>query len=152
MIMEKFISLGLVLIFASFSAVASNGLVKYESNYSVKETADRFEELAKSKGLTLFARVDHQKNAQSVDLELRPTEVIIFGNPKVGTPLMQCAQNVAIDLPQKVLVSQDVNNKVWLSYNNPSYLMKRHDIEGCDAVINNISGVLSGLAKASVAK
>ncbi|NOH95228.1 DUF302 domain-containing protein [Vibrio sp. 99-70-13A1] len=150
--MEKFISLGLVLIFASFSAVASNGLVKYESNYSVKETADRFEELAKSKGLTLFARVDHQKNAQSVDLELRPTEVIIFGNPKVGTPLMQCAQNVAIDLPQKVLVSQDVNNKVWLSYNNPSYLMKRHDIEGCDAVINNISGVLSGLAKASVAK
>ena len=150
--MKKIISLGAVLLSASFSVSASEGLVKYESRFSVKETADRFEEIAKSKGLTLFARIDHRKNARGVNLELRPTEVIMFGNPKVGTPLMQCAQNVAIDLPQKVMVSEDANNKVWLSYNSPNYLMKRHDIKGCDEVINKISRVLSTLSKTAVAQ
>ena len=150
--MKKIISLGIIALSASFSVAASDGLVKYESNYSVKETADRFEDIAKSKGLTLFARVDHQKNAASVNLELRPTEVIIFGNPKVGTPLMQCAQDVAIDLPQKVMVSEDDNKKVWLTYNNPTYLMERHQIQGCDEVIKKISGVLSKLSEATVAK
>ena len=87
-----------------------------------------------------------------MDLKLRPTEVIIFGNPNVGTLLMQCAQNVAIDLPQKVMVNEDENNKVWLTYNNPNYLMKRHDIKGCDEVIGKISGVLSKLSEAAVSK
>ncbi|WP_454441514.1 DUF302 domain-containing protein [Vibrio bathopelagicus] len=150
--MKRIISLGIIALSASFSVAASDGLVKYESNYSVKETADRFEDIAKSKGLTLFARVDHQKNAASVNLELRPTEVIIFGNPKVGTPLMQCAQDVAIDLPQKIMVSEDDNKKVWLTYNNPTYLMERHQIQGCDEVIKKISGVLSKLSEATVAK
>ncbi len=109
--MKRIISLGIIALSASFSVAASDGLVKYESNYSVKETADRFEDIAKSKGLTLFARVDHQKNAASVNLELRPTEVIIFGNPKVGTPFTQCAQDVAIDLPQKIMVSEDDTRK-----------------------------------------
>lgn len=150
--MNKLISLGLVLLFASFTVAASDGLVKYESPYSVKETADRFERIARSKGLTLFARIDHQKNASSAGLELRPTEVIILGNPKVGTPLMQCAQEVAIDLPQKVLITEDGEHKVWLAYNNPDYLKVRHNIKGCDAVINKISGVLSKLSEATVAK
>ncbi|MEZ8583650.1 DUF302 domain-containing protein [Vibrio cyclitrophicus] len=150
--MKKLLSLGTVLLAASFSVAASDGLIKYQSNYSVKETADRFESIAKSKGLTLFARIDHQKNASSVDLELRPTEVIIFGNPKVGTPLMQCQQDVAIDLPQKVLVTEDSNKKVWLSYNDPNYLMERHAINGCDEVIKKISGVLSKLSEATIAK
>lgn len=150
--MKKLVSLGIALLSVSLSVAASDGLVKYESHYSVKETADRFESIAKSKGLTLFARINHQKNASGVGLELRPIEVIIFGNPKVGTPLMQCAQEVAIDLPQKVLVSEDANNKVWLIYNNPHYLIKRHDIEGCDDVAKKISGVLSMLSKAAVAK
>ncbi|MFL9764882.1 DUF302 domain-containing protein [Vibrio cyclitrophicus] len=150
--MKKLLSLGAVLLAASFSVAASDGLIKYQSNYSIKETADRFESIAKSKGLTLFARIDHQKNASSVDLELRPTEVIIFGNPKVGTPLMQCQQDVAIDLPQKVLVTEDSNKKVWLSYNDPNYLMERHAINGCDEVIKKISGVLSKLSEATIAK
>ncbi|MEZ9179191.1 DUF302 domain-containing protein [Vibrio cyclitrophicus] len=150
--MKKLLSLGAVLLAASFSVAASDGLIKYQSNYSVKETADRFESIAKSKGLTLFARIDHQKNASSVDLKLRPTEVIIFGNPKVGTPLMQCQQDVAIDLPQKVLVTEDSNKKVWLSYNDPNYLMERHAINGCDEVIKKISGVLSKLSEATIAK
>ncbi|MEZ8720955.1 DUF302 domain-containing protein [Vibrio pomeroyi] len=150
--MKKLLPLCAILLSASFSVAASDGLIKYQSNYSVKETADRFEEIAKSKGLTLFARIDHQKNASNVDLELRPTEVIIFGNPKVGTPLMQCAQEVAIDLPQKVLVSEDANKKVWLSYNDPNYLLNRHAINGCDEVIKKISSVLSKLSEATIAK
>ncbi|WP_373959542.1 DUF302 domain-containing protein [Vibrio gigantis] len=150
--MKKLLPPCAILLSASFSVAASDGLIKYQSNYSVKETADRFEEIAKSKGLTLFARIDHQKNASNVDLELRPTEVIIFGNPKVGTPLMQCAQEVAIDLPQKVLVSEDANKKVWLSYNDPNYLLNRHAINGCDEVIKKISGVLSKLSEATIAK
>ncbi|RVU86674.1 DUF302 domain-containing protein [Leucothrix sargassi] len=131
---------------------SDDGLVSYESSYSVKETADRFEKIIKSKGLTLFARIDHQKNAAGVDLELRPTEVILFGNPKVGTPLMQCAQNAAIDLPQKVLISEDENKQVSLSFNDPSYIQKRHSIEGCDELVTKISGVLNNLSKAAVAK
>ena len=150
--MKKLLPLCAILLSASFSVAASDGLIKYQSNYSVKETADRFEEIAKSKGLTLFARIDHQKNASKVDLELRPTQVIIFGNPKVGTPLMQCSQEVAIDLPQKVLVTEDANKKVWLSYNDPNYLANRHAINGCDEVIKKISGVLSKLSEATVAK
>jgi uncharacterized protein (DUF302 family) len=150
--MKKQISTAVILLSASLSLFANESLVKYESNYSVKETADRFESIAKSKGLSVFARIDHQKNASSVDLALRPTEVIIFGNPKVGTPLMQCAQSVAIDLPQKVLVSEDAEHKVWLTYNNPEYLKERHAIEGCDQVINKVSGVLSALSKAAITK
>lgn len=81
--MKKLIPLALVLFCTSFSVVADDGLVKYQSHYSVKETANRFEHIIKSKGLTVFARIDHQKNAKGVNLKLRPTEVIIFGNPKV---------------------------------------------------------------------
>jgi len=150
--MKKLVSLVAIIFAVSFSVAASNGLVKYESHYSVKETADRFESIVKSKGLTLFTRINHQKNANDVGLALRPTELIIFGNPKVGTPLMQCAQNVAIDLPQKVLISEDADKKVWLSYNDPNYLMKRHKIKGCDVVIKKITGVLGKLSTAAVVK
>ncbi|MEG3766700.1 DUF302 domain-containing protein [Alteromonas sp. 14N.309.X.WAT.G.H12] len=150
--MRRRVLASIILFYSSFSMAASVGLVKTESPYSVKETADRFENIAKSKGLTVFTRIDHQKNASGVDLALRPTEVIIFGNPKVGTPLMQCTQDVAIDLPQKVLISEDDNHKVWLAYNNPEYLMERHNIKGCDAVINKISAVLGKLSSAAVSQ
>ncbi|WP_201526591.1 MULTISPECIES: DUF302 domain-containing protein [Psychrobacter] len=129
-----------------------NGLITLESHHSVKVTADRFESIAKNKGLTLFGRIDHQKNAAGVDLKLRPTEVIIFGNPKVGTPLMQSAQTVAIDLPQKVLISEDAEGVVRLTYNNPEYLKARHNIEGCDKAINNISMLISKLSTAATSK
>lgn len=150
--MIKFISLGVIMFTASFAVSAEESVIKYESSYSVKETANRFESIAESKGFTLFTRVDHQKNAASVNMDLRPTEVIIFGNPKVGTLLMQCAQDVAIDLPQKVLITEDVNQKVWLSYNNPSYLKERHNMKGCDAVIGKVSTILNKLALATIAK
>lgn len=131
---------------------AEKGLVTLQSNHSVKDTADKLASILESKGMTVFARVDHQKNAAGVNLELRPTQVIIFGNPKAGTPLMQCEQSVAIDLPQKILISEDADNKVWLSYNNPDYLKTRHDIQGCDTAIDNISKALSGISQAAIAK
>jgi uncharacterized protein (DUF302 family) len=130
----------------SFWASAEESLVTYESQYSAKETADRFASLIKDKGLTLFTRIDHQKNALNVNLELRPTEVIIFGNPKVGTSLIQCAQKSAIDLPQKVLITEDVNKRVWLSFNNPQYIKERHGLKGCDKVIKKISTLLENLS------
>lgn len=128
---------------------ANRGLLTLKSVHSVKETADRFEKLAKNKGLTVFSRIDHQKNAQNAGLALAPTEVIIFGNPKAGTPLMQCAPSVAIDLPQKVLIYKDAEQRVWLSYNDPSYLKARHDIKGCDQVLDKIAALLSQLSKAA---
>ena len=131
---------------------AKKGLVTLQSNHSVKDTADKLASIIDSKGMTVFARVDHQKNAAGVNLELRPTLVIMFGNPKAGTPLMQCEQSVAIDLPQKILISEDADDKVWLSYNNPDYLKTRHDIQGCDTAIDNISKALSGISQAAIAK
>lgn len=131
---------------------AEKGLVTLQSNHSVKDTANKLASIIESKGMTVFARVDHQKNAAGVNLELRPTQVIMFGNPKAGTPLMQCEQSVAIDLPQKILISEDADDKVWLSYNNPDYLKTRHDIQGCDTAIDNISKALSGISQAAIAK
>jgi len=143
--MKKLLPLLFLSFFITSYSHASEGLVSVESHHSVKETADRFTKILAEKGLTLFARIDHQKNAKSVDLELRETEVLIFGNPKVGTPLMQCEQQVAIDLPQKVLISKDANNTVWISYNNPEYIKQRHNIQGCDKVVKKVANVLKVL-------
>ena len=131
---------------------AKKGLVTMQSNHSVQDTADKLASIIESKGMKVFARVDHQKNAQGVDLTLRPTQVIMFGNPKAGTPLMNCEQSVAIDLPQKILISEDADKKVWLSYNNPEYLKDRHNIKGCDTQLTNIAKALDGVSKAAIAK
>lgn len=134
------------------SVDGKKGLVTLQSNHSVKDTADKLVSIIESKGMKVFARVDHQKNAQGVDLTLRPTQVIMFGNPTAGTPLMNCEQSVAIDLPQKILISEDTDKKVWLSYNNPEYLKTRHNIKGCNTEIANIAKALNGVSKAAVAK
>lgn len=147
--MKKYLLSTLFLTLFSGTAFANNGLISLESAYTVKETADRFQNIIKSKGLTLFARIDHSGNAKKANLSLAPTEVILFGNPKVGTPLMQCTPTVAIDLPQKVLVWQDAEDKVWLSYNDPAYLKQRHQMEGCEKVLTKVSAVLEKLGKAA---
>jgi len=150
--MIKFIPLGIVFLGAAFFSDAKQDLVSYHSPYTVQETANRFEAIAKSKGITIFARIDHQKNAAGINLALRPTQLIIFGNPKIGTPLMLCAQDVAIDLPQKILIKEDESSNVWLSYNNPAYLKHRHNINGCDGVLTKVTAVLKKLASATVTK
>lgn len=133
----------------SISSQAADGLTTIPSDHSVQETANRMVAIIENKGLTLFARINHAENARNVDLSIRPTELIIFGNPKVGTPLMQCAQTVAIDLPQKALIWQDETGQVWFTYNDPMHLKARHGIEDCDEVINKISNVLGKLSQAA---
>lgn len=150
--MLKTISRAIFTLVFSSSVLATESVISIESNYTVKETTDRFERILEKKGLTMFARINHSVNASNVNLELAPTEVIVFGNPRVGTPLMLCSKTVAIDLPQKALFWEDINGQVWLSYNNPEYLEERHNIKGCEQVINKISDVLGKLSKAATSK
>jgi uncharacterized protein (DUF302 family) len=130
-------------------AYADNGIISVKSSHAVKATADRLENALKQKGMTVFIRINHAAGAQKVGKKLRPTELIIFGNPKVGTPLMQCSQSTAIDLPQKALAWEDSEGTVWLSYNDPNYLVERHGITGCAEVIKKIEKALSNFAKAA---
>ena len=121
---------------------AENGLVNVKSTHDVSTTADRLETVLKAKGMKVFARIDHAKGAKSVGNELRPTELVIFGNPKIGSVLMKCAQSTGVDLPQKALIWEDENKDVWLTYNDPAYLMQRHEIGDCKEAISKVSGAL----------
>ena len=127
-----------IFLLLSSGAYADSGLVSIKSAHSVKKTADRLESALKAKGMKVFNRIDHAKGAKSVNKTLRPTELIIFGNPKIGTVLMQCKQSVGIDLPQKALVWKDSTGQVWLSYNNPNYVADRHHVKQCGEVIKKI--------------
>ena len=123
------------LLLMPIARAADNGLITMKSPHSVDVTLDRFEKAVKSKGMTVFTRIDHTAGAHKVDLELRPTKVLIFGNPKIGTLLMQSNQTAAIDLPLKLLAWEDESGQVWIAYNDPGYLVKRHNISDRDAVV-----------------
>ena len=140
---------GLALLFTITNANAAEGLISVKSPLSAKATMDKFEHLAKQKGLNIFARIDHAAGAKKVDKQLRPTEVLIFGNPKGGTPLMQCAQTIGIDLPLKALVWEDEQSQVWLSYNDPAYIAERHNAVNCPAA-KKIGKVLHTLATTTI--
>lgn len=130
-------------------AIAADGMINVLSSFTVKETADRLEKVLNEKGLTLFKRILHSEAAEKVGIELRDTELIIFGNPKAGSPLMKCQQSVAIDLPQKAIIWEDEQGQVWISYNDPQYLVKRHTITGCEKVLAKVGNILAGVAKAA---
>ena len=138
-------------VFLSAGSWSADGLIALRSPLGPKETMDRFETLAKSKGLMVFARVDHAASAAKVGKTLRPTEVLIFGNPVGGTPLMECAQTAGIDLPLKALVWQDADGQVWLGYNEPAYIAQRHGAAQC-GVVDNLKKALAGLATEATAK
>lgn len=138
----------LVLFFSS--AQAADGVIAVQSPLNAKETMNRFEELVKQKGLNVFARIDHTAGAAKIGKSLRPTEVLIFGNPQGGTPFMECAQTVGIDLPLKALVWEDASGQVWLGYNDPAFLAQRHGAAECP-VVGGLSKALSALAEATVA-
>lgn len=136
---------------AAAQANGPTGLIVKSSPYSVEETETRFKKILEAKGLNLFATVDHAQNASGAGLELRPTRVVIFGNPKVGTPLMQCQQTIAIDLPQKVLIWEDEQGQVQLAYNDPQYLGGRHRLNGCGIEsLKTISGALNNLTNGAI--
>jgi uncharacterized protein (DUF302 family) len=130
---------------------AADGLIAIKSPHNAKETMNRFEAMAKEKGLNVFARIDHAAGAAKVGKKLRPTEVLIFGNPQGGTPLMECAQSVGIDLPLKALAWEDAQGQAWLGYNDPAWIGKRHDAASCP-VVGNLTKALEGLAAAATAK
>ena len=117
----------------------SNGLISHASPYSVPETLDRLEAILRAKSITVFARIDHSGEAAKVGLTMPPTQLLIFGNPKGGTPIMLAAPLAAIDLPLKALAWQDTDGKVWLSFNDPHYLQSRYDLR--DDVLKPISGL-----------
>lgn len=130
---------------------AADGMVALKSPHNVKDTMSRLEEAVKQRGLNVFARVDHAAGAAEVGKTLRPTEVLIFGNPQGGTPFMECEQTVGIDLPLKALVWEDAGAQVWVGYNDPGYLAQRHGVSACP-VVENLRKALAGIAGAAVAR
>ncbi len=120
---------------------ALDGLISKPGKSSVAETTERFAALLKFKGITLFALIDHSGEAEKLGLKMPPTKLLIFGNPKAGTPVMLAAPTIAIDLPLKVLVWEDADGKAWVSFNDPAYLEKRHNVP--NALVKNISVVES---------
>ena len=139
------------LLSVSVLSQAADGLISVKSPHSAKQTMDRLEDTLKQRGLTVFARIDHAAGATKIGKSLRPTEVLIFGNPQGGTPFMECAQTLGIDLPLKALVWQDASGQGWLGYNDPAYLAKRHAAPDC-AVAANLSTTLAGISAAVVAQ
>ncbi len=127
-----------------------NGLTTVPSAHSAKDTIDRLESEVTSKGMAVFARIDHAAGAKQAGMALRPTELLIFGNAKAGTPLMQADQTMGIDLPLKALAWEDENHKVWLSYNEPKWLAGRHGMDGkFSEMTQRMAAALAAVAKAS---
>jgi uncharacterized protein (DUF302 family) len=143
-------ALGLALLALTVSTHAAKGLVTIESPYSAEETLDRLQSVVESHELTVFARIDHAAGAARIGASLRPTALLIFGNPRGGTPFMQCAQSVAIDLPLKALVWEDADSRVWIGYNDPAYLAARHGVEDC-RVVPNLQRALKSMTSEALA-
>jgi uncharacterized protein (DUF302 family) len=127
-------------------ASRGDGLIDIPSNHSVDETVEKLKGVLQAKGVTLFALVDHSGEAAKVDMKMRPTKLLIFGNPKGGTPVMLAAPSIAIDLPLKILIWEDAEGKVLVTYNSPAYLQNRHHLPA--ELLQNII-VVEALAKAA---
>jgi len=140
----------LALLAAVHTAFAADGLVEIRSPMSVRETMDRLEQLVEARDLTVFARIDHAAGAAKVGQTLRPTQLLIFGNPRGGTPFMQCAQSTGIDLPLKALVWEDDEGQVWIGYNDPAFIAQRHGVPDCP-VVEKLTGALQRLTTDAVA-
>ncbi len=125
----------------------NNGIVDKPGNHSVDETVEKLKGILQSKGVTLFATVDHSGEAAKVGMKMPPTKLLIFGSPKAGTPLMLATPSVAIDFPLKILIWEDAQGKVWVSYNSPSYLQERHGISA--ELMQNIAVIETLAAKAA---
>ena len=128
--------------------MAADGLITIKSSFGPEETMNRFESEVRAKGMTVFAHIDHAAGAAAVGLSLRPTDLLVFGNAKGGTPLMQSVQTIGIDLPLKALVWQDAAGVTWLSYNDPAWLAKRHGADHeAEATVSAMTAALTAVAK-----
>lgn len=139
--------LGLASILLALPLQAAEGMTDVKSHSSVASTTERLQNILEEQDMTVFNRISHSDGAKKAGLELRETELLIFGNPKAGTPLMQCQQSVAIDLPQKALIWQDEAEQVWISYNEPQYLAKRHKVTGCSEALAKVEQALEKVVK-----
>jgi len=124
-----------------------NGIIDKPTSHSVDETVEKLKGMLRDKGVTLFALIDHSGEAEKVGIKMRPTKLLIFGSPKAGTPLMLAAPSSAIDLPLKILIWEDAQGKVWVSYNSPAYLQERHNLP--QQLLPNIGAVETLAGKAA---
>jgi uncharacterized protein (DUF302 family) len=124
------------------------GMTSIQSSFGPKKTMDRLEAEIRAQGMTVFARIDHSAGTSEVGLTLAPTELIIFGNARAGTPLMQASQTAGIDLPLKALVWQDTAGKTWLSYNEPGWIVQRHSVANAEQVVSKMAAALSAISRA----
>ena len=147
--MKTFCVAMLALVLSTAAAYADDGLVKKLSARGVQTTMDSLENLVRNKGLTVFARIDHAAGAAKVGEEMLPTQLIMFGNPAMGTKLMTSQRTVGIDLPIKVLIWEEPDGRVWIAYNDPAYLAQRHGIADRDAVLDKMAGAVRGLVSAA---
>lgn len=134
------------------SLAADAGLVTSPSAHSANETVERLKSLLAQRGIQVFADIDHAAGAEKVGLSLRPTRVLIFGNPLAGTPLMQSRQTIGLDLPLRALVWEDESGKVWLTYRRPEFLASRHHVAGPDDSVKTLAAGLAALARAATAR
>ncbi len=127
----------------------AKGLIHTPTNHSCAQTAERLESLIAEKGMRIIAKVDHAASAAKIDETLRPTILLLFGNPQAGTPVMQSSQTAGIDLPQKYLIWEDQDGQSWITHNDPAYLAERHTADGIDMLLTNIATALQSIASAA---
>jgi len=132
------------------AANAGDGLVNKQSGFSASETLDRLEAVLKKKGITIFARVSHSAGAEAVGIALRPTELLIFGNPKLGSHFFTSCQTAGIDLPMKALAWEDADGQTWLTYNDPQYIADRHGITNRDEIVQKMAGALDRMTDVAI--
>lgn len=137
----------LLLCLAATVQAADKGLIKFKSPHSVEKTMDRLEAALRVRNITVFNRIDHAGGAAQLGKELRPTELLIFGSPALGTALMSSQQSIGIDLPLKALVWEDAKGQVWLGYNDPAYLSRRHGVSDREQAFSKMLGILKELAE-----
>jgi len=138
------------LVLFSCKANAQDGFQKLKSPHSVEATTAKLSSILTEKGMNIFATIDHQKGATKAGMELRPTTLVIFGNPKVGTKLMQCDQRIGYSLPLKMLIWQDVEGVTWIGYWQPANLAKQYDLDSCNEVLVKVKNAMANFAKAAV--
>ena len=141
----------LTVVLTPTALAANDGLISKKSPHSVSKTLDRLEDILKKKGITIAVRWSHDGGAKKAGLSLRPTEILIFGNPKMGTHFMTSKQTAGIDLPMKALAWQDDKGQVWLTYNDPAYIAKRHGITDRNEIVKKMTGALKKMTDAAVA-
>jgi uncharacterized protein (DUF302 family) len=144
-----YISVLTIILFISCQANAQDGFHKIKSSHSIEATVTKLKDVLKAKGMTIFSTIDHQQGAIKAGLELRPTVLVIFGNPKVGTRLMQCDQRMGLALPLKMLVWQDGAGATWLGYWAPAILKNEYNLDSCSETLEKVKNAMANFAKAA---